>query len=146
MYELPSFPVVHVGYLNLKEPAGAASMQAALAEGASIDLAHVDTFVDGATVRQVGTLTLPLVRDLVDEVVTVPEGAVCSEMLDLYQTKGIIAEPAGDLASTVARLAIVPVSGPMVYIVTTAWRLHPRALLSGGVARGVSRERRDSFR
>jgi threonine dehydratase len=100
------------------EPAGAASMQAALAEGAPVDLAQVDTFVDGAAVRRVGALTFPLVRDLVDEVVTVPEGAVCSEMLDLYQTEGIIAEPAGALASTVARLGIVPVSGPMVCIVS----------------------------
>ncbi len=100
------------------EPAGAASMQAALAGGAPVELAQVDTFVDGAAVRQVGALTFPLVRDLVDEVVTVPEGAVCSEMLDLYQTEGIIAEPAGALASTVARLGIVPVSGPMVCIVS----------------------------
>jgi threonine dehydratase len=100
------------------EPAGAASMQAALAEGAPVDLAQVDTFVDGAAVRRVGALTFPLVRDLVDDVVTVPEGAVCSEMLDLYQTEGIIAEPAGALASTVARLGIVPVSGPMVCIVS----------------------------
>ena len=100
------------------EPAGAASMQAALAKGAPVELAQVDTFVDGAAVRRVGALTFPLVRDLVDEVVTVPEGAVCSEMLDLYQTEGIIAEPAGALASTVARLGIVPVSGPMVCIVS----------------------------
>jgi threonine dehydratase len=43
------------------------------------------------------------VRDLVDEVVTVPEGAVCTEMLSLYQVEGVIAEPAGALASAAAR-------------------------------------------
>jgi threonine dehydratase len=85
------------------EPDGAASMRAALSAGRPTALAEVDTFVDGAAVGRVGTLTYPLVRDLVDEVVTVPEGAVCTEMLSLYQVDGVIAEPAGALASAAAR-------------------------------------------
>lgn len=85
------------------EPQGAASMTAALAAGGPVVLPEVDTFVDGAAVGRVGDLTFPLVRDLVDEVVTVDAGAVCTEMLDLYQVEGIIAEPAGALASAAAR-------------------------------------------
>jgi threonine dehydratase len=101
------------------EPAGAASMTAALAAGAPVVLSEVDTFVDGAAVGRVGALTSPVVRDLVDEVVTVPEGAVCTEMLELYQSEGIIAEPAGALASAAARglLGHVP-SGPVACIVS----------------------------
>jgi threonine dehydratase len=100
------------------EPAGAASMVAALEVGAPIDLGPIDTFVDGAAVSRVGDLTFPLVRDLVDEVVAVPEGAVCSEMLDLYQSEGIIAEPAGALASAALRVGSVPVAGTIVCIVS----------------------------
>src|SRR5438445_1011066 len=85
------------------EPAGAASMAAALAAGRPVGLSSVDTFVDGAAVGTVGELTYPVVRDLVDAVVSVPEGAVCTEMLSLYQAEGIIAEPAGALASAAAR-------------------------------------------
>lgn len=85
------------------EPAGAASMTAALAAGGPVALPEVDTFVDGAAVGRVGEVTFPLVRDLVDEVLTVDAGAVCTEMLDLYQVEGIIAEPAGALASAAAR-------------------------------------------
>lgn len=85
------------------EPLGAASMTAALAAGGPVALPEVDTFVDGAAVARVGELTFPLVRDLVDDVVTVSEGAVCTEMLDLYQVEGIVAEPAGALASAAAR-------------------------------------------
>lgn len=81
------------------EPAGAASMRAALAAGGPVELAEIDGFVDGAAVRRVGDVTFPLVRDLVDEVVSVPEGRVCSEMLALYQSEGIVAEPAGALAA-----------------------------------------------
>ncbi len=85
------------------EPDGAASMTAALAAGGPVPLPEVDTFVDGAAVGRVGDLTFPLVRDLVDDVVTIDAGAVCTEMLDLYQVDGIIAEPAGALASAAVR-------------------------------------------
>jgi threonine dehydratase len=100
------------------EPAGAASMAAALLRGSPVDLDPIDTFVDGAAVSRVGDLTYPLVRDLVDELVSVPEGAVCSEMLDLYQSEGIIAEPAGALASAALRLDGLSVKGTTVCIVS----------------------------
>lgn len=100
------------------EPAGAASMRAALEQGHPVTLPSVDTFVDGAAVGRVGELTYPIVRDLVEEVVQVPEGAVCTEMLNLYQSEGIIAEPAGALASAAARLLGPKLVGPVVCIVT----------------------------
>jgi threonine dehydratase len=82
------------------EPAGAASMMAALAEGRPVDLDHVDQFVDGAAVRRAGELTFRALSSAGDmvSVATVDEGAVCTAMLDLYQNEGIIAEPAGALS------------------------------------------------
>jgi len=101
------------------EPAGAASMGAALANGGPVTLDDLDTFVDGAAVARVGELTYPIVRDLVDEVVTVEEGAVCTEMIDLYQSDGIIAEPAGALATTAVRQGLgTDVVGPVVCVVS----------------------------
>jgi threonine dehydratase len=82
------------------EPAGAASMIAALAAGEPVDLEHVDQFVDGAAVKRAGALTyaaLAAAGDMVS-ITTVDEGAVCTAMLDLYQNEGIIAEPAGALS------------------------------------------------
>ena len=82
------------------EPAGAASMIAALAAGGPVTLEHVDQFVDGAAVKQIGALpyqALAAAGDMVS-VTTVDEGAVCTAMLDLYQNEGIIAEPAGALS------------------------------------------------
>jgi threonine dehydratase len=93
------------------EPAGAASMAAALAAGAPVDLPEIDTFVDGAAVGRAGDITFPLIRDTKVEMVTVPEGQICTEMLDLYQVDGVIAEPAGALASaalTGEALSILP--------------------------------------
>ncbi len=98
----PSVRVVGV------EPAGAASMTAALAAGEPVELPEVDPFVDGAAVRKVGATTFGIARRFEAEVVTVAEGRVCVEMLDLYQSDGIIAEPAGALSSAVVDAVGVP--------------------------------------
>jgi threonine dehydratase len=93
------------------EPAGAASMSAALAAGRPVRLTDLDPFVDGAAVRLAGSVTFPLIRDFADTVLTVEEGRVCSEMLHLYQHDGIIAEPAGALAPAALGEAVQPKPG-----------------------------------
>jgi threonine dehydratase len=81
------------------EPAGAACMAAAVKAGEPVRLEEIDRFVDGAAVRRAGDVTFPVVRDSAAELVAVAEGRVCTEMLALYQSDGIIAEPAGALAA-----------------------------------------------
>ncbi|MDQ6523206.1 threonine ammonia-lyase IlvA [Nocardioides sp. LHD-245] len=97
------------------EPAGAASLAAALDAGGPVELDTVDPFVDGAAVRRVGDLTYRAVAGagaLVDlSIAAVPEGLICVEMLDLYQVDGIIAEPAGALAPAALRL---PAADPVL--------------------------------
>ena len=85
------------------EPAGAPSMAAAVAAGQVVELAEIDKFVDGAAVSAAGTLTLPHVQAYVGDLMTVPEGLVCSTILELYSREAIVAEPAGALS--VAALA-----------------------------------------
>ncbi|MGY1594080.1 threonine ammonia-lyase IlvA [Geodermatophilus sp. SYSU D00708] len=104
------------------EPAGAASMAAALAAGQPVELADMDTFVDGAAVRRVGDVTFPLVRDSGTELVAVAEGQICTEMLDLYQVDGVIAEPAGALATAALAGGLVTVEPGQTVV----------CLLSGG--------------
>jgi threonine dehydratase len=100
------------------EPAGAASMTAALAAGGPVVLPELDTFVDGAAVRRVGDAGFPLVRDCGAELVTVDEGRVCTEMLDLYQTDGIIAEPAGALAAAALDALDLPAGATVVCLLS----------------------------
>jgi threonine dehydratase len=83
------------------EPVGAACMAAALVAGHPVTLPEIDTFIDGAAVRRAGNVTVRIVAASAAEMVAVPEGRVCSEMLALYQSDGIIAEPAGALAPAV---------------------------------------------
>ena len=81
------------------EPAGAASMIAATWAGGPTTLPEIDRFVDGAAVARAGDWTYQVVARHTPELVSVPEGAICTEMISLYQTEGIIAEPAGALAA-----------------------------------------------
>ena len=109
----PSVRVVGV------EPAGAASMQAALAAGRPVPLRDLDGFVDGAAVRQVGDRTHAVAARAGAEVVSVGEGRLCTEMLALYQTEGIIAEPAGALATAALGDAVKPEPGSTVVCVVS---------------------------
>lgn len=80
------------------EPQGAASMTKAMERGALVKLEKIDKFIDGAAVQQVGALNLAICRDGLHKVVTVPEGRVCQEILDLYNRDAIVVEPAGALS------------------------------------------------
>jgi threonine dehydratase len=100
------------------EPAGAACMAAAVAAGGPVTLAELDTFVDGAAVRRAGSVTYPLIAKSSAELRVVAEGQVCSEMLALYQSDGIIAEPAGALATAALREMAVPPGATVVCVLS----------------------------
>lgn len=89
------------------EPNGAACVEAALRADAPVELADLDTFVDGAAVRRVGDVPFSVIRGSGAQLVCVPSGQVCSEMLTLYEVEGIIAEPAGALAVAALTGAVV---------------------------------------
>ncbi|MFK5210067.1 threonine ammonia-lyase IlvA [Propionibacterium freudenreichii] len=82
------------------EPAGAAGLAAAMDAGRPVRLDHIDSFVDGAAVARVGDFTFKIARQLAPDLIAIPEGQVCTEMLSMYQVDGIIAEPAGALAAS----------------------------------------------
>jgi threonine dehydratase len=80
------------------EPEGAPSMKQALNNGGPVTLAQVDRFVDGAAVKRVGTLNYHYCKELLDQMLLVPEGKICTTILKLYNEDAIVVEPAGALA------------------------------------------------
>jgi threonine dehydratase len=104
------------------EPAGAASMTAALAAGGPVTLDEIDPFVDGAAVRRVGQAPFDVLSRNPHVMLTADEGAICTAMLDLYQNEGIVAEPAGALAvaalPAVADLAGLPADALVVLLIS----------------------------
>ena len=80
------------------EPAGAASMAAAMQVGHNTKLTHIDRFVDGAAVQQVGRHTFEICQNLLDDVISVPDGLICQTILNLYNKDAVVVEPAGALS------------------------------------------------
>lgn len=79
------------------EPAGASSMKAAFDKGETTLLPSIDKFVDGAAVQSAGQQTYDICRKYLTDIISVPEGKVCTTILELYNLHAIIAEPAGAL-------------------------------------------------
>jgi threonine dehydratase len=80
------------------EPAGAPSMQKSLEAGHVLELKNIDKFVDGAAVQKVGEYTFDICKKVVDNIIVVPEGRICTKILDLYNQDAIVLEPAGALS------------------------------------------------
>ncbi|HET6225969.1 MAG TPA: threonine ammonia-lyase IlvA [Bacteroidia bacterium] len=80
------------------QPAGAPSMKRSIENGERIKLDHIEKFVDGAAVKQPGALTFEICKDVLDEIILVEEGEICSTMLKLYNENAIVVEPAGALS------------------------------------------------
>lgn len=83
------------------EPEGAGSMKLSLLKGINTGLEKVDNFVDGAAVKRVGEKTFEICKQTLTDVVTVPEGKICSTILKLYNEEAIVVEPAGALTLSV---------------------------------------------
>ena len=80
------------------EPAGAAGMKLSFERGEVTALDYIEKFVDGAAVQRVGDLTFDVCREVLDDIVVVPEGKVCTTILELYNFDAIVVEPAGALS------------------------------------------------
>ncbi|EEM17401.1 threonine dehydratase [Bacillus pseudomycoides] len=80
------------------EPKGAASMKEAFLQNENVALEKIDSFVDGAAVKKVGKLTFETCKDVLDDIVLIPEGKICTTILELYKKNAIVAEPAGALS------------------------------------------------
>lgn len=81
------------------EPLGAPSLKSSLDAHEIVTLNEVDSFIDGAAVKQIGQLNFEVIQKYgIDGMVNVPEGAVCTTILQLYNREAIVAEPAGALS------------------------------------------------
>jgi threonine dehydratase len=83
------------------EPEGAPAMKKSIESGQIVELDKIDKFVDGAAVKRVGDLTFPICHKYLDEITTVPEGRICTTILQLYNEEAIVVEPAGALSISV---------------------------------------------
>ena len=101
------------------EPGGAPCMKAAIEAGETVRLEHIDKFVDGAAVQKAGALTYEVCKEVLDDIVVVPEGAVCTTIIQMYNKSAIVVEPAGALAAAALRFYADKIKGKNVACVVS---------------------------
>ena len=106
--------------LRLVEPAGGASLTAALRAGHPVTLNKVDNFVDGAAVARVGDLTFAALAgtDPAD-VLVAPEDRICVTLMEMLNIEGIVLEPAGAMAVDALASLADQIAGRTVVCVTS---------------------------
>lgn len=77
----------------------AACLDAAIKAGRRVCLKEVGIFADGTAVAQIGKETFRLLKDLVDEVITVSTDEICAAIKDVYNDTRAICEPSGALGT-----------------------------------------------
>jgi threonine dehydratase len=91
-----------------------------MAAGAPTDVPIVPTIADGIAVYRPGELNFRIIRDAVDEIVTVTEDDIARALLVLLERAKLVVEPAGAVSVAALMTGAVRADGPVV------------ALLSGG--------------
>jgi threonine dehydratase len=94
------------------EPAGAASMKAALQEGHPVTLPTVNTIADGVAVKTVGDQVFPYVQDNLDDIITISDNELVETFLDMMEKHKMVVENSGLL--TVAALQHLDCKGKFV--------------------------------
>ena len=98
----------------------AAAYPTSLAAGHPVAAEKMSTMADGIAVGLPGDVTFPLVRDLVDEVVTVSEASLSRAALFLLERAKLVVEPAGAAATAylLDRVGGEPMEGPIVSVLS----------------------------
>ena len=80
------------------EPNDAACLDLAIKNNKRLSLKEVGLFADGVAVKQIGKLTFSMIREWLDDVITVSVDEMCAAVQDTFQETRTIPEPAGALA------------------------------------------------
>ena len=124
-YVRPETKIIGVEYEE------SACLAAAMAAGRRVTLKQVGIFADGIAVAQVGEHTWPILKDTVDEVITVSSDEICAAVKDIFDDTRVIAEPAG----------AVGVAGMKKYVERTGCRNKTLVTISSGANSNFDRLR-----
>jgi len=102
------------------QAAASAPLPPSLAAGKPVAITRGSTIADGIAVARLGTVTFPLIRDLVDDVVTVEEDQLARAVLTLLERTKLVVEPGGAAGIAAILGGLIAPTGPTL------------ALLSGG--------------
>lgn len=114
----------------------APSMIRSREKGEAVTLETVPTFADGIAVKRPGEHTLELVRQYVDDVVSVSEDEIAASILTLIEKQKLIAEGAGAVSIAAALFGKLPIQGKKVVCILSGGNIDVN-ILSRVITRGL---------
>jgi len=99
------------------EPEAGNDGQQSLRKGEIVRIDVPKTIADGAQTAFLGNYTFPIIRDLVEDIVTVPDAALVAAMRFFAERMKLVVEPTGCLAAAAAFTGVVPVEGKRVGVI-----------------------------
>ena len=114
----------------------AASMADSLKYDEQVTLGSVNTFADGIAVKHPGDLTFELIKDYVDDVITVSEDEIAAAILALIEKQKLIAEGAGAVSVAAVMFDKIPVEGKNVVCLVSGGNIDVN-ILSRVITRGL---------
>lgn len=128
----PSIKIIGV------EPEGAMAMTTSVKQNEIVCLTHVDTIADGVAVKRPGEMTFEIIREYVDEIVTVSDREIMESFLMMLEKHKLVAENSGAVAiAGLKRLqelnknVVCVVSGGNIDVVTVSTMIN-KGLVSRG--------------
>jgi threonine dehydratase len=115
---------------------GAASMAVSLEEERVVALEEVSTVADGIKVKEPGEHTFAMVREYVDQIVTVSDDEVAGAILTLMEQHKLITEGAGAVSVAAVLYGKVPVKGKRVVCLLSGGNIDV-TILSKVIERGL---------
>ena len=112
------------------EPAAADDATRSFKTGVLHTVRNPDTIADGARTPSLGTLTFPLVRQNVDDMVTVSDDALVSTTLFLWNRLKLVVEPTGALAAAALLEGVVEAHGRRVGVILSGGNVDFEAVLA----------------
>lgn len=100
------------------QAANSAAYPASLAAGVPLEVVTTPTIADGIAVARPGDVPFEIIRELVDEVVTVDENDIARAILMLLERAKLVVEPAGAVGVAALMTGKITASGPLVTVLS----------------------------
>ena len=120
---------------------GAPSMKKALECGERGCLEKVRSIADGVSVKEPGSLTFEMVKQYVDEVVTVSDNEIAAAILALLEKQKMVAEGAGAVSVAAVMFHKLPVDGKKVCCIVSGGNIDVN-FLNRVITRGLAKSGR----
>jgi threonine dehydratase len=117
------------------EPEAGNDAQQSLRSGSIVKIATPKTIADGAQTQSIGPLCFPIIQKYVDDILTVTDEELCSQMLFFMERMKMVVEPTGCLSGAGAMTKKMDLRGKKVGVIVSGGNVDPEkfsACLSRG--------------